>query len=93
MCEIPPKSAVALPGCCLKRNATPPRRARPMKTTAGTGAATTVNGRPSFATDRGFGLRVSAVGFPASLVLWLVATPFVQGLKQGQLYQAGGQTK
>jgi hypothetical protein len=50
--------------------------------------ATTVNGQPSFARDRRFGLRVSAVGFLAALVLMLVATPFVQGLKQGQLYEA-----
>ena len=50
--------------------------------------ATTVHGRSSFATDRRFGPRVSAVGFLAALVLMLVATPFVQGLKQGQLYEA-----
>jgi len=50
--------------------------------------ATTVHGRSSFATDRRFGLRVSAVGFLAALVLMLVATPFVEGLKQGQLYVA-----
>jgi len=51
-------------------------------------AAITVNGRPNFARDRRFGLRVSAVGFLAALVLMLVATPFVEGLKQGQLYEA-----
>jgi len=50
--------------------------------------ATTANGRPSFARDRRFGLRVSAGGFLAALVLMLVATPFVEGLKQGQLYEA-----
>jgi len=50
--------------------------------------AITVNGRPSFARDRTFGLRVSAAGFLAALVLMLVATPFVEGLKQGQLYEA-----
>ena len=50
--------------------------------------STTVNGRPSFARNRRFRLRVSAAGFLAALVLCLVATPFVQGLKQGQLYQA-----
>ena len=51
-------------------------------------AAITVNGRPSFARERRFGLRVSAVRFLAALVLMLVATPFVEGLKQGQLYEA-----
>jgi len=51
-------------------------------------AAISVNGRPSFARDRRFGLRVSAVGFLAALVLMLVATPFVEGLKQGHLYVA-----
>ncbi len=50
--------------------------------------ATTGHERSSFATDRRFGPRVSAVGFLAALVLMLVATPFVQGLKQGQLYEA-----
>jgi len=52
-----------------------------------TEAATTVNGRPSFARDRRFRVRVSAVGFLAALVLVLVATPFVQGFKGGQLYE------
>jgi hypothetical protein len=51
-------------------------------------AAITENGRPSFARDRRFELRVSAVGFLAALVLMLVATPFVEGLKRGQLYEA-----
>jgi hypothetical protein len=32
-------------------------------------------------------LRVSAVGFLAALVLMLVATPFVQGFKEGRLYE------
>jgi hypothetical protein len=50
--------------------------------------ATTTNARPSFARDRRFGLRVSAVGFLAALVLMLVATPFVRGLKEGQLCEA-----
>ena len=50
--------------------------------------AATTNGRPSFAKNRRLGLRVSAVGFLAALVLMLVATPFVEGLKQGQLYEA-----
>ena len=39
----------------------------PMKTPAGTEAANTVNGRPSFAMDRRFGPRVSAGGFLAGL--------------------------
>lgn len=52
-------------------------------------AAITVNGRPGFARDRRrFGLRVSAVGFLGALVLMLVATPFVEDLKQGQFYEA-----
>ncbi len=51
-------------------------------------AAITVNGRPSSGRDRRFGLRVSAGGFLAALVLMLVASPFVEGLKQGQLYEA-----
>ncbi len=51
-------------------------------------AAITVNGWPTFARDRRFGLRVSAGRFLAALVLMLVATPFVEGLKQGQLYEA-----
>ncbi len=46
------------------------------------------NGRSRFAKDRRLKLRVSAVGFLAALVLCLVATPFVQGLEEGQLYQA-----
>ena len=33
-------------------------------------------------------VRVSAVGFLGALVLWLVATSFVQGLKKGQLCEA-----
>jgi len=46
------------------------------------------NGRPRLAKDRRLRFRVSAVGFLAALVLCLVATPFVQGLEEGQLYQA-----
>jgi voltage-gated potassium channel Kch len=46
---------------------------------------TTVEGRPGLAKDRRLRLRVSAVGFLAALVLTLVVTPFVQGLKEGQL--------
>src|SRR5271169_1117134 len=48
---------------------------------------TTVNGRPSFARDRRFRLRVSAASFLAALVLLLVATPFVQGFSKGPLYE------
>jgi len=55
---------------------------------AGSEAATPVNGRPSFARDRRFGLRVSVVGFLAALVLLLVASPFVRGLTEGRLYEA-----
>ncbi len=62
--------------------------AGPMKTPAGTEAANTVNGRPSFAMDRRFGLRVPAGGFLAALVLMLVATPLVEGIKEGPLYEA-----
>ena len=46
------------------------------------------NGRSRLAKDRRLRLRVSAVGFLAALVVCLVATPFVQGLEEGQLYQA-----
>jgi hypothetical protein len=46
------------------------------------------NGRSRLAKVRRLRLRVSAVGFLAALVLCLVATPFVQGLEEGQLYQA-----
>jgi hypothetical protein len=60
----------------------------PTKTPAGTEAANTVNGRPSFARDRKFGLRVPAGGFLAALVLMLVATPLVEGFKEGLLYEA-----
>ena len=60
----------------------------PMKTPAGTEAANTLNGRPSFARDRRFGPRVSAGGFLAALVLMLVATPLVEGFKEGPLYEA-----
>src|SRR5271165_6503504 len=51
-------------------------------------AVIAVNGRPSFARDRRFGVRVSAGRFLSALVLMLVASPFVEGLKQGQLYEA-----
>jgi len=50
--------------------------------------ATTASGRPKAEKERGVRLRVSAVGFLAALVLCLVASPFVQGLKDGQLCQA-----
>ena len=46
------------------------------------------NGRSRLAKNRKLRLRVSAVGFLAALVLMLVATPFVQGFKEGQLYEA-----
>jgi hypothetical protein len=46
------------------------------------------NGRSRLAKERRLRLRVSAVGFLAALVVCLVATPFVQGLEEGQLYQA-----
>ena len=46
------------------------------------------NGRSRLAKDRKLRLRVSAVGFLAAFVLMLVATPFVQGFKEGQLYEA-----
>ena len=46
------------------------------------------NERSKFARYRRLRLRVSAVGFLAALVVCLVATPFVQGLEEGQLYQA-----
>ena len=46
------------------------------------------NGRSRLAKDQRLRLRVSAVGFLAALVVCLVATPFVQGLEEGQLYQA-----
>ncbi len=49
--------------------------------------ATTANGRSIAAKERRFRLRVSAAGFLAALVLMLVATPFVQGFKEGQLYE------
>jgi len=55
---------------------------------AKTDCATTANGRSRLAKPGRLRLRVSAVGFLAALVLCLVATPFVQGLKQGQLYEA-----
>ncbi len=50
--------------------------------------STSANERSSFASDRPFRLRVSAVGFLGALVLCLVATPFVQVLKEGQFYEA-----
>jgi len=50
--------------------------------------AAVANGRSKLAKDRRLKVRVSAVGFLAALVVCLVATPFVQGLEKGQLYQA-----
>ena len=55
---------------------------------AETDCAAATNGQSRLAKDRRLRLRVSAVGFLAALVLCLVATPFVQGLGEGQLYQA-----
>ena len=55
---------------------------------AETDCVAAANGRSRLAKDRRLRLRVSAVGFLAALVLMLVATPFVQGLKEGQLYEA-----
>ena len=43
---------------------------------------------PTLAWHRGLRLRVSGVGFLAALVLLLVVSPFVRGLKQGPLYEA-----
>ena len=50
--------------------------------------ATTANGRSTAAKERKVRLRVSAVGFLAALVLMLVASPFVRGLKEGPLYES-----
>jgi hypothetical protein len=55
---------------------------------ADTDSAATVSGQTSSGRQRKLRPRVSAVGFLAALVLWLVATPFVQGLKEGQLCEA-----
>ena len=59
-----------------------------MTTTAEVESALTVNEYLSSRRNRRLRLRVSAVGFLAALVLLLVATPFVQGLKEGQLCEA-----
>jgi hypothetical protein len=50
--------------------------------------AAAANGRSKLTQGQRPRLRVSAAGFLAALVLCLVATPFVQGLEDGQLYQA-----
>jgi len=55
---------------------------------AETDCAAATNGRSRLTKHRRLKLRVSAVGFLAALVVCLVATPFVQGLEEGQLYQA-----
>ena len=55
---------------------------------AGSDRATTANGRSRAAKERRVRLRVSVVGFLAALVLLLVVTPFLRGLKEGQLYEA-----
>ncbi len=46
------------------------------------------NGRPRAAKEQRRRLRVSAVGFLAALVLMLVASPFVDGIKGGQFYSS-----
>jgi hypothetical protein len=43
---------------------------------------------PGFAWHRKLSLRISGVGFLAALVLLLVASPFVRGLRAGPLYEA-----
>ncbi len=50
--------------------------------------ATNANGRSRAENKRRLRLRISAVGFLAALVLMLVASPFVRGLKEGQLYES-----
>lgn len=55
---------------------------------AETDCAAAANGWSRPTKHRKLRLRVSGVGFLAALVVCLVATPFVQGLKEGQLYQA-----
>jgi len=55
---------------------------------AGTDHAAIANKGSKLTNDRRLKLRVSAIGFLAALVVCLVATPFVQGLEEGQLYQA-----
>ena len=52
------------------------------------GCVTAVNGCSTAANERRIRLRVSTVGFLAALVLMLVASPFVRGLKEGQLYES-----
>ena len=47
----------------------------------------TIKRRPRAAKDGRLRLRVSAGGFLTTLVLMLVATPFVRGLKGGPLYE------
>ncbi len=54
---------------------------------AETDCAAATNGPSRLAKDRRLRLRISAGGFLAALVLMLVATPFVQGFKEGQLYE------
>ena len=55
---------------------------------AQSGCITTGNGRSGAANEGKLRLRVSAAGFLTALVLMLVATPFVRGLKGGPLYEA-----
>ncbi len=51
-----------------------------------TSRTTRANGQTRATKERRGRLRVSAIGFLAALVLMLVASPFVEGLKEGQLY-------
>lgn len=55
---------------------------------ASVGGGTTAKARSKIVSNRRLRLRVSAVWFLAALVLSLVAAPFIQGLKEGQLYEA-----
>lgn len=94
MRELATMSALTLPAWRSQRDCPPAKfsgdKDAPFEPDlqAGSDGAATANGRSRVARDRKLRLRVSAVGFLAALVLMLVATPFVQGLKQGQLYEA-----
>ena len=73
----------------LKRGAHRKHRRTEKQNRANSGSGLQTVGRgPRFARHRRFRPRVSAVGFLAALVLMLVATPFVQGFREGQLYEA-----
>ena len=95
-CETPAEPGllgVALPDWRKQRDCVPAKFSRdkdaPFEPDPGaeTDCAAATNGRSRLAKDRRPRLRVSAVGFLAALVLMLVATPFVQGFKEGQLYE------